>query len=185
MEIILLRHGKPDFLINQKVRIRDVPNMVAGYNNSGVSQQPTKSAISMAYNCNYIVSSDLPRSIQSARLLGVDEIHLSSCLFREVDLPVSIWPSPKMSSYFWFGFFRLLWFMGHRASGESLTDARQRAQKAMQELMRLAQEHERVLFVGHGLLNQFIAKELLSYGWQGPGRAARDHWDYSAYEFPR
>ena len=79
--------------------------MVVEYDNSGVSQRPTDSAISMAYNCNYIVSSDLPRSIQSANLLGVDEIHLSNPLFREVDLPVSYGHRQRCLPAFGSGFF--------------------------------------------------------------------------------
>ena len=182
MEIVLLRHGKPDFLVKHRVRIRDVPNMVSKYNNSGVSQQPTQSAILMASNCNYIVSSDLFRSVQSAKLLAVDKLPLSRPLFREVELPVSIWPSPKMSPYFWFGFFRLLWFMGHKAKAESLKDARVRAREGSLALTKLAYQHERILLVGHGILNQFIAQQLLSYGWQGPKRPARKHWGYSRYQ---
>lgn len=183
MEIILLRHGKPDFSTLQKVAIRDLPEMISGYNRSGVSQPAPDSSINMAQSCGHIVCSDLLRSIQSAHRLGLKDIDLSSPLFREVDLPVTIWPSPKMSPFFWFAFFRLIWFMGHTAKGESISLARSRAFTGMQELSQLAHKYGRVLFVGHGLLNQFIAKELLSYGWQGPKIPARKHWGYSRYKY--
>ena len=181
MEIILLRHGKPDFSAEKWIAIRDLPQMITDYNRSGVSQLAPEASVKMAQNCEHIVCSDLLRSSQSAQLLGVEQIHLSESLFREADLPVTLWPSMKMSPYFWLVFFRILWFFGHSANGESIAQARVRAVTAMQQLYRLAQTHGRVLLVGHGILNQLIAKELLSYGWQGPKRPARDHWGYSRY----
>jgi len=181
MEIILLRHGKPDFSTAKRIAIRELPKMIATYNCAGVSQLPPASSVQMARACKHVVCSDLLRSVQSAKLLGVEQIDLSEPLFREADLPVTLWPSMKMSPYFWLVVFRILWFFGHSADGESITQARLRAATAMQQLDTLAQTHGRVLFVGHGILNQFIAKELLSYGWQGPKRPARDHWGFSRY----
>jgi len=183
MEIILLRHGKPDVSIDSRISIRQLSPMIAAYNNSGVSQSAPAASINIAQSCEHIVCSDLPRSIQSAQRLGLKHIHVSSPVFREVDLPVSVWPSPKMSAYFWFAFFRLIWFMGHRAKGESLSAARVRAATGMRELTQLAQTHGRVLLVGHGLLNQFIAKQLLANGWQGPRHPGSKHWEYSCYKY--
>lgn len=181
MEIILLRHGKPDFSAAKKVTIAELHQMIAAYNLSGVTQPAPDASVQMAQSCDYIVCSDLPRSIQSAQLLGLEQIHRSELIFREADLPVSVWPSPRMSVYFWFALFRIIWFFGHRAGGESIVETRSRAASGMRELSQLAKQHGRVLFVGHGVLNQFIAKELLSYGWRGPKRPARHHWGYSRY----
>lgn len=181
MEIVLLRHGKPDFDFNQRIRIREVPAVVNAYNHAGVSQVPPKASIDIAQSCDFIVCSDLPRSLISAELLGIKQVHLSHNLYREADIPVSIWPSPRLSPYAWFAFFRLLWFLGHSANGESIAMARQRSVEARQALQKHAVEHGRVLFVGHGLLNHFIAKDLLANRWKGPKRPGHEYWDYSLY----
>ncbi len=56
-----------------------------------------------------------------------------------------------------------------------------RARRATQELIRLAGKSETVLLVGHGLINHYIAKELLNLGWIGPEKAASGYWAFSVY----
>lgn len=49
-------------------------------------------------------------------------------------------------------------------------------------LIELAEEHQKVLLVGHGFINHFIAKELQKGGWYGPTRPGKRFWSYGTYE---
>lgn len=67
MEIIILRHGKPD--IPSLTRISPFPfsEWINSYNASGLSSssKPTLEAIEIARKSKVVVCSDLSRSIQS------------------------------------------------------------------------------------------------------------------------
>lgn len=48
--------------------------------------------------------------------------------------------------------------------------------------MKLAKEYESVLFVGHGIFNRLLAKELKSLGWCGPSNPGSKYWSFGVYE---
>ncbi len=55
---------------------------------------------------------------------------------------------------------------------------------ATDKLIEIAEKHESILFVGHGFINHFIAKELKRRGWTGPKKSPREHWEFSTYNSP-
>ena len=190
MKIVLLRHGCPEFnletLKTRKYRPIELHEVVRRYRDSPLdtSHLPPAECREIVQQCNAVVCSNLPRSLESARLLGFDEIHLSDGLFRESDLPYANWRRPRLSLYRWFILFRLLWLAGYANNGESIRLAKQRARLASQRLTDLAGEHGSVLLVGHGFINYFIARELRAGGWQGPKRPGHDYWGFAVYERP-
>ena len=140
-------------------------------------------AIEVAKSCNIVVCSDLPRSVESARALGVNEIDFIESMFREMELPHGSFPSPKLSPNIWAAFFRLLWFFGYSSNGESLREAKSRASKGANRLKEIAANNGSVLLVGHGFVNRFIANELVSNGWQGPANPGKQFWEFGVYEY--
>lgn len=81
----------------------------------------------------------------------------------------------------WSRIFILLWFMGLLALKKGFREGRARAREGAQRLASLAEAHGKVLFVGHGFINTYIARELNLPGWHGPKMPGRRYWGYGVY----
>ncbi len=183
LKIVIVRHGKPDVPEFGKISADEFGLWITAYNQARLDSKfsPPKKVIEIANQCNVVICSDLPRSIESAHLLGVKDIDYIQALFREVELPYIRLLSPPLSPAVWAVFFRVLWFMGYAGTCEPLSTARQRASIAANSLHDKAKSAKSVLFVGHSILNSFIAKELLAKGWQGSASMLSKHWEVSVF----
>ena len=103
MEITLLRHGKPNSPSLDKLSVSAFCEWVMEYNASGLcpSSKPTMKAFRYAQACNAIVCSELPRSIESAKVLNAGSVVLSSSIFNEAGLPMANWHTIKLSPKIW------------------------------------------------------------------------------------
>lgn len=187
MEISLIRHGKSKHIENHKMTCDEFKNWIQKYDNRGVFEEEvypldTLKKISMA---NIIVTSDLKRSIDSARLLNPNLQRISSALYRETELPVISKKigGLKLKPSLWAVIFRCLWLAGFGDGCESLNEAKKRANKAAVELIGYAKKHKSIVFVGHGFINQLIAKELQNMGWDGKRKTNSKHWSCTTYTF--
>jgi broad specificity phosphatase PhoE len=181
VRITLLRHGQPDFDWQKKVRGSDFRKIERAYDAADIIDAPPESSRRLVCSHRVVVSSTLPRSIQSAHALGACTIHLSSPIFREINVPFFDHTSIKLPLRLWVPILRTLWLLGYSNNTESLPRARARAQAAANQLITLAREHKSVLLVGHGVLNHYIAKELLAAHWIGPGNPGRKYWAFGTY----
>jgi broad specificity phosphatase PhoE len=184
MKIVLLRHGRPDISENRKLRASELQQWIKSYNSASIVSEnvPSKNVIEIANTCNVVVCSDLPRSIESAKMLGLNEINIIESVFKEMGLPFGRFPLFKMRPTIWAALFRLLWFFGYSSNSESLTEGKIRAKVGANLLKEAAIKGGPVLFVGHGFINRFIAKELLSSGWKGPKYPGKKYWEFGVYE---
>lgn len=130
---------------------------------------------------NFTVCSNLERSLESAKLLGVERIGVHSLMFREMDMPNAAWRFPTLSLQTWLVFFRLAWAFGYSANVESFKSAKERARSCATHLANLASTHGTVLFIGHGSLNWFVAKYLKRMGWLSAEKSPRKYWEYSVF----
>jgi broad specificity phosphatase PhoE len=183
MQITLIRHGQPSFHFAKWISAKNLVNTIDAYDAAEISGTPPLEAKKLASTHRIVVCSNLPRSISSAQALGFDNIHSGDALFQEISMPYFSTGSLKLPISTWVILLRVLWLFGFKRNGESLTDARIRAKQAAQLLIELATNHEKVLLVGHGLMNRFIAKELLSNNWDGPNNPGSRYWAYSTYSF--
>lgn len=181
MQITLLRHGEPEFELAGNVRAGELARIAQSYDEAGIRGTPPKDVVKLARGHNIVLCSDLPRSLQSAAALGLTGIYASDPLFREVGVPYFSKGSLRLPVMVWFVVFRSLWLCGFSKNGESLIKARERARIAAQRLASLAAEFDRILLVGHGLINYLIAKELLANNWSGPSRPGSRHWAFGIY----
>ncbi len=183
MEIILLRHGKPDIPSLNKLSASAFCEWVRDYNASGLSMssKPTHGAESCASDCNAIVCSNLPRSIESGNALNTEKVVLSDSIFNEAGMPSANWRRLKLSPKVWAVFFRILWLLGYSLNSESFKEAKTRAVEAVKILTELANEHGKVVFVGHGVYNRILANELRKNGWVGLKNPGSKHWSYGVY----
>ena len=184
MKITLLRHGKPNAPSLEKLSAADFRGWVREYNDSGLdlASEPTHEALACAEDCNAIVCSNLPRSIDSGNALNPEKVILKDSIFNEAGLPTANWHKPNLSPKLWAVFFRVLWLFGYSRDSESFKEAKYRAVKAVEVLMGLADEHSKVVFVGHGVYDRILANELRRSGWVGPKNPGSKHWSYGVYK---
>jgi len=98
-----------------------------------------------------------------------------------MELPFADWKYPRLSTRIWIAIFRLLWFAGYSRHCASFRTERKRVRSAADYLTILAKEQGSVMLVGHGILNRFIAGELLSADWRGPKTPGNTFWQYGTY----
>lgn len=185
MEISLIRHGKSKHIDKNKVTCDEFHDWVQKYDDSSVFEEEsypsdTLKKVSMA---NLIITSDLKRSIDSAKLLNPNLKTISSSLYRETELVI---PSKKLVGLklkpsLWAVILRCVWLTGYSNGCESLKSAKKRANQAAVELVGYAEQYRSIVFVGHGFINQLIAKELQNIGWSGKRKADSRHWSCTTY----
>lgn len=86
MEIILLRHGKPELELKGRLKASELKQLAVAYAQSGIQDFPPE-PLKERFSSHYVVCSDLERSIHSAKRLGINQIHLSDALFIEANIP--------------------------------------------------------------------------------------------------
>lgn len=184
MKIVILRHGKPVIPSLKKLSASAFSEWVNEYNAAGLSttSKPTEHAKKCADECNAIVCSALPRSIDSAKAFNNKSIVLSDPIFNEAELPVANWQAMKLHPKIWATVFRILWLLGYSRNSESFKEAKSRASEAVDKLSEIAREYDSVLFVGHGVYNRILSNELRRHGWLGPKNPGANHWAFGVYE---
>lgn len=168
---------------NRRSTPREFGHWVAEYNAAGIDIEcrPPQSTIDQAARCKFVVCSSLPRSLDSAKALGIENIDVCESMFREMDMPYAQSHFPRLSLLAWTVIFRLMWLVGFSANAESFREGKKRANRCAERLMELASEHGTVLLVGHGSLNWLIARHLKSKGWSGAKKSPRRYWEFSVY----
>jgi broad specificity phosphatase PhoE len=182
MKITLLRHGKPAVELSGTARADELGKIAKAYESSSIVDVPSLETRATLRHHRIVLCSDLPRSVESAQALGFREIYSPQPLFREASLPYFSGGSIALPISAWLTILRLLWLAGFSQNGDSYADTKIRARKAAARLVDLAEEHEHVLLVGHGVINYLIAKELLSKGWLGPAKPRSSYWEFDVYQ---
>jgi broad specificity phosphatase PhoE len=185
MQITLARHGKPNLQLDSWVAPMAMRDWLQHYDQAGIVDDEVPAATLMQANAaRLLVSSPLPRCVQSAERLAAGRSFLREALFCEAELPYPHWLYPSLPPLAWDTLFRLAWFYGLTALARPRRRTTLRAREAAQRLIELARMHDSVLLVGHGLMILLIARELLALGWQGPRRPISGYWQCSVYHAP-
>lgn len=182
MEIILMRHGEPEYRGEGKVSYREMAEWIDSYNRSSTgSDKPSERAQILAYRALTFLSSPLPRALSSLKTLGC-EPGLIDEVFREAELPAFHIPGLRLSPFYWAALFRVLWLCGLSGEVECVRMAKSRAVKAAELLVTAAKGSDGpVLLMGHGIMNRFIAKELIAAGWKEQTRPGKGYWGAGVY----
>ncbi len=186
MRITLLRHGNPELSVWDKIHALEIPEWIAAYNSAGVEQSISQSCQEMVneFAHKFIVCSHLNRSIHSAKIIGYPSPDLLDSIFGEAELPIIPIPVIKLTPHVWSMIFRIFWFVGVSKKVESLSSFKSRVVMATEKLVYQAAIHDSVLLIGHGIINRFLAKELVLKGWTGK-EASNDnkYWGYRYWEY--
>ncbi|MCQ4345959.1 histidine phosphatase family protein [Pseudomonas stutzeri] len=182
MHITLARHGRPDLHLDSWLAPMAMSEWLDHYDRAGVVDESVPTAtLAQAAAARLLVSSPLPRCVQSAERLAPGREVLCEAVFCEAELPCPHGFSPRLPPRAWEALFRLAWFYGLTALARPRPATERRAREAAQRLIRLAHAHDSVFLVGHGLMILLIARELRALGWQGPPRPISRYWQCSVY----
>ena len=185
MEIYIMRHGEPNVLkLLNKINSNEFLECLKIYNTCGLldASIPNDAMIEQFKDFGAIVTSDLKRSIDSAALISSQNSLIIDPMFREIDDSFISIPIVKLRPKTWGNIFILLWLIGMFELKKAFREGKIRARHCAEKLVRLAEEHEKVLFVGHGFINTYIARELKALGWSGPKLPSKRYWDYGVYQ---
>lgn len=175
MQITLVRHGKPTGAVNPKLTASGFAKWVRHYKLSKVdiSSLPPKPLID-SLKSHYIISSNLPRTIDSAYLCANKAPDLILTQITEMDIPRYKYPL-ILKAYTWLIMSRILWVLGFNRKVESFKAAKVRAKTSANTLYALAIQHENLAVFGHGMINRYIAKELKKQGWKSTSQG-KGYW---------
>ena len=184
MRIILVRHGKPDISQEELVLGKDFGNWIDQYNAAelDLSLAPSGELITVLKDSGIVVCSTLKRSLDSAKTLEIKN-YQSEARFREAELPHFGVFSLRLRAKTWLVVFRILWMLGFSGKVESFANMKLRAKTCAMKLSQLAQEHDSVVFIGHGFLNRSIAKSLMKSAWLELSSPKMGYWSFSVYEY--
>lgn len=184
--IITARHGRPNLSRDVRISASDYGVWWAQYDESGLhpDETPPQSLIDLAANATTILSSTLPRAIETARQATRSERHVpADPMFVEAPLPPPPVPFLKLSPSTWGVISRTMWFLGYAPAGvETHCEAWRRVDEIAGRLVALAAEGD-VLLCAHGYLNWMIDRRLRRSGWRRIGREGGNHfWSWRVYE---
>lgn len=184
MKVVLLRHGKPRLPDSKRMTGVAFGNWINSYDGAPLDTRvpPPKQSILAARGCSVAVCSTLARSIESSEMLGISKEMEISDTFVEASLPNYNVLNLKFPEQFWLVFFRISWFLGYSPNSESYSQVKVRAKICSERLAALAKENGSVIFVGHGILNRLISRELRNLGWCGSAKTKSNYWQFSVYE---
>jgi broad specificity phosphatase PhoE len=184
--IITARHGRPNLSRDVRIGTDDYGAWWAQYDASGLhpDERPPQSLIDLAAKSKTVLSSTLPRAIETARLatLGRREVPADP-IFVEAPLPPPPVPFLKLSPTTWGVISRSFWFLGFAPAGvESHRDAWKRVDEVADRLIALAADGD-VLLCAHGYLNWMIDKKLRATGWRQAEREGGNRfWSWRIYQ---
>jgi broad specificity phosphatase PhoE len=186
MQIILVRHGRPDHSGASWSTPAGMKTWVERYNAANVVGHERPDTLKqMAATADMVVCSSLLRCVESREHLHCECSTEPDPLFIEAHLPHPEWTFPLMPSRFWRLAFRAAWFLGFARNTEPVSESRRRASAAADKLIELAQTHGNVLLMGHKIMNALIATELRQRGWKGPAiPLLSGYWHPSRYHKP-
>lgn len=164
--IWLARHLLCEIDITPRLSASEFVAWSASYDKAGVTGQIPSELADLVARGGVVVTSHLPRALQTAALAGCPDPVVEPALAR-IPRPRMPFPVLRMRPLTWRGLGRLLWLLGWSAGTENRRSARARAVRAAERLIELAR-HREVIVIGHGYQNQMVAQELRRRGWRGP-----------------
>jgi perosamine synthetase len=170
--VFLVRHGKPAIWCDPDYRYplpgRMFAKFLADYDASGIDagSLPKKGLVELMKSVHVVFCSSSVRAVESAEFLSPMRQFEIEPLFREADFPSGYWNGVSLPPIVWMVVGRILWRLGFSPNAEPFNGAQCRAGEAAYMLHTAALQEQRVMLVGHGMMNMLIRKELCFLGWK-------------------
>lgn len=166
-QIVLIRHGEPDLEHDEWRTREEAIEYIQRYDSAGVKPFDTKPVCTQNLNIEKVYHSNLERSRHTAHLIFQDQVdYVEKPLFRELERQIIPFFDIKMPGGFWSTLSRIFWFFGGNDEGiETAREAEQRVIRGAELLATEAFDDGLVILVSHGLLNEFLVRQLEKEGW--------------------
>lgn len=184
--IITARHGRPNLSRDMTISSREYGDWWARYDASGLhpQEQPPPGLIEIGRRAKTILSSPLPRAVETAREVtgGGREVRADP-IFVEAPLPPPPVPFLSFRPGQWGVISRAFWVLGYAPAGvETHGQAWKRVADIAALLAGFAKSGD-VLLCAHGWLNWMIDRKLRASGWRRTERDLGNHyWSWRIYE---
>jgi broad specificity phosphatase PhoE len=187
--IIVVRHGRPQVIPKEAPPMgwRDYKAWWDKYELSSLKEGQCcpETLLKEVGQDAIILSSARPRAIQTAGHLGRGRPPARhDAMFNEAPLPPPRIGLIPMKPKNWNKWARLLWMMGHSGGEENVGDAKRRAAKAAEELIRTAEENpgRDVVLAAHGWFNRMLRPQLKKRGWANVHDGGDKYWSFRIYQ---
>jgi broad specificity phosphatase PhoE len=181
--LVLVRHGLSAHTRTGVVDRDGVRRWRDAYDIAGIIPQPgpPPALTALAARATHLIASDLPRAVQSAKLLAPEREIRIEPLMREAPLSIPRWPT-RLPLSVW-GVIMYAGWSYRRLRGIDVTGPDfARGEVAARWLADIVSDGTTALVVTHGVFRKLIATHLVRLGWSEAGRAGGfRHW--SAWSF--
>ncbi len=169
--IYLIRHARPAVSKKGWFSTSAARQFIADYDTAAVEDFVLQQELPIA-DIKKVYASTLVRSQLTAKAIFGEEVQLvSDYNFREFERRIFSLPLLRLPITLWTLSARMLWFAGLNSQGiENFKQARGRAKSGAQVLAAEALQQDVAVLVAHGLLNNFIRRELTRKGWRSVKR---------------
>jgi broad specificity phosphatase PhoE len=165
--IFLIRHARPKVNDKGLFNVFNARNYISDYDTAEVEEFVLEHETIPYKEIKEVFCSNLVRSQLTAKAIFGEEIKLRiDKAFREFERRIFSLPLISLPIKLWLWSARALWFLGFNNKDiETFKEARHRAHECARILIEDAQQNNTTVLVAHGLLNNFIARELKKAGW--------------------
>ncbi|MFN8947476.1 MAG: histidine phosphatase family protein [Alphaproteobacteria bacterium] len=185
IRIVLIRHGKPDIGRTAWLSHRKFQEFIDHYERAGLDPEnrPPRWLMELVGDARRVFASDRPRARESARAVAPHADVQQSPLFMEAQLKSPRLPLVRLRPAAWAILARVAWHAGHHGGIEDFGDAKDRAEKSVEMLSRVAHEDGIAVLVAHGYFNAIVGRVLRKQGWRRyGGRHRAKYWNAVVYE---
>ena len=181
--ITLIRHGKPAITPQGWINSSDLSQVISHYQSARIASDsfPPEDVQVLVQSAKLVFTSDLPRAMHSAQILGPTILPISNPIFREVEFWLECPINIRLPFHAWIFLDRSLLSLGYSPHSQSQANNKERVRKAAELLEQQAHEIGSVALVGHGITNLFIVRELKKRGWCGPHMPQLQYWGCTTY----
>jgi broad specificity phosphatase PhoE len=179
-EIILVRHGRSAHVHAGWIDREGFLRWREAYEAAGIdhADRPPPELCEAAASAGVLISSNVRRAMESARLLAPGRELVTSPLLHELDLDPPWFGSLRLPLTAWALSYGGLWLKRAMLRQPQHSNAEiRRSEEGAKWLRELAEKHGRVVVVTHGSFRRLLASKLLEEGFRhGPARRTMRHW---------
>lgn len=144
-------------------------------------QSPPDALVEAVRASDIILASPLPRSLETARAVAEGREIVTDIVFVEAPLPPPPIPGLKLRPGAWGVLARISWWFGFSRGLESRREAEDRADAAVDRILRAVGDGRTVVVCAHGWFNRMLRPVLLARGWRCEMDGRDGYWSFRRF----